>query len=245
MKQTLQELAEKYEIIENSSMMIVQRRSSKEGPFLCSEYDSTYPRPAYRGRVNLLGGAQEFEIIKTPEDKKLRVGLIDQNPYETMRREIDEEVRNPKNEKGFARHSLICDLRKEMQRNLKDYADYFAVTPVPPRTDGSGRFDYVSIDSAFVSEINPELFDEIQYAIKRGKRIVSEGNLAVVSLDELMSGKRLFAWDSGIILGDYIGTSLPNPEGVIALKMRTPLRELYSQYREDPQLRYAPLNKRP
>ena len=242
---TLPELAEKYEIIENSSMIIVQRGSSKEGPFLCSEYDSTYPRPAYRGRVNLLGGAQEFEIIKTPGGKRLRVSLKDINPAGTMRREIAEEVKNVGNKKGFTRNSTISGLRKEMQRNLKDYADYFAVTPVPPRTDGSGRFDYVSIDSAFVSEINPELFDEIQYVIKRGKRIVSEGNLAVVSLDELMSGKRLFAWDSGIILGDYIGTSLPNPEGVIALKMRTPLRELYSQYRKDPQLRYAPLNKRP
>jgi hypothetical protein len=247
MNQTLQELAQKHQVMENSSITIIQRGGSKQGPFMFSQYDLNYPRPAYRGRINLMGGAQKFEIVETPEGKKLKIGLIDYNPYNTIKREIDEEVRNPRNEKGFARHSLMCDLRKEMHRTLTPLADYFSVTHVPARADGSGVFDYVSIDTAWLSEIKPELFDEVKNAVKRGRRIVCEGNLVIVNVDELVRANPLFAWDSGIIMGDYLGIQLPNPDNSIAVKLpNTDMRELYGYYRDNELgLNYVPLDTRP
>jgi hypothetical protein len=243
MSQTLQQLAEQYQVLENSNVTIIQRGQNKEGPFMFSQYDNEYPRPAYRGRINLLGGAQEFQIVKDSQGKKLKIGLKDFSPEVTMRRELSEEVRNPKNEKGFTRHSLISDLRKEMHRTLRPVADYLSVISVPPRADGSGIFDYVSIDTTWLSEIKPDLFDEIANAIKRGKRIVCEGNLAVVSTGELVNGQKIFAWDSGIMMGDYLNVQLPNPDRVVAVKLQTnPARESYQDYRNDPLFNYVPLD---
>ena len=247
MAPTLQELASNHQINENSGMMIIQRGENKKGPFLFCEYDQGYPRPLYRGRVNLMGGAQEFKTVKDGEGKKLKVGFLDYNPWDTMRREIWEEVKNPKNEKGFASHALIKDLRNQMQHTLRPIAEYFSVVRVPPRADGSGVFDYVSIDTTWLSNLPFELFDEVTNAMKKGRRIINEGNLTQVTVEELVSGQRLCAWDSGIMMADYLQAPIPNPNRVIATKFPTAniARQNYYHYREDSLLNYIPLDSMP
>lgn len=43
-------------INENSSMLIISERDGSR--LLVAEYDQTYFREAYRGRINLIGGAR-------------------------------------------------------------------------------------------------------------------------------------------------------------------------------------------
>ena len=64
--------------------------------------------------------------------------------------------------------------------------------------------------------------DSIEQELDNGKKAAKEGHSAVISLDNLTSGKRLTAWSTGEILSHYLNVDIPNPENVRSIPMNNP-----------------------
>jgi len=117
-----------YRVRENSSMLIIIDCSRKN--ILTTRYDQTLPKVAYRGRINLIGGA---------EDKG------DSTPKDTILREIDEEI-------------VDVNLKRAMLKKLKFYRDFLSIIPAfdgGPKSDyiSLDSVFYTEIKDELMSEI--------------------------------------------------------------------------------------------
>ncbi|HLC77872.1 MAG TPA: hypothetical protein VJH92_02000 [Candidatus Nanoarchaeia archaeon] len=198
-------------IDEHSSMLLIRDSTSKER-MLIGEYDDSYPKESYRLRVNLLGGA---------EDDK------DRGARQTLERELEEEFawngqKSPN--KGF-----IDDLRQEISKNAVYHGVFESFFLSYP---GGPRKNYSSIDTAYISEIDRDVFDKVGDYLKLGLRISTEGNLALIDLNQLRSGEVLTAWDTGKILSDIYGVPIPNPDNVFCRKLKIDEIKDYTASRE-------------
>lgn len=151
----------------------------------------------------------------------------DRGPRETLEREIGEEFELT-DEGIWAPREFIHNLRDEVIQHTTHYKDFLSVC----RQSSGAPKDYTSIDSAYLAAIPSKLFGEVEGQLKAGCRIVNEGNLAIVTLDELMEGIPLTAWSTGEIIGSIFEAELPNPEDVVSIPLEASVRRKHSDYRE-------------
>lgn len=194
-----------HKINENSSMLILEGEKDS-GNLLIAQYDYGFPRPAYRGRINLIGGAEEKGDV---------------SPYDTMVREVIEEINiDPPKREEFASEKLISELRRQTIANLVHFKDFLSNTLVPPKQGQTKGATYLSIDSVFYSQVGQGLFEDTKEQIQRRKRILTEGNLVAVTLSEIEKGNPLTAWTTGEILEDYFRVEILNPDRVVSVPLK-------------------------
>jgi len=164
----------------------------------------------------------QYDATHPKESYRLRVNLIggaqekkDKSPYDTLVRELKEEF-SP---------SFVHSLQKEILQKAQPYKDFLSIFQTP--------YEYVSIDSVYHSVIDRALFEEAENQIKKGKKLVREGLVKIVSLEDLVNGEPLTAWSTGEIISDIFNVKIPNPDQAVSIPMLTPIRDSHQAYRED------------
>lgn|SRR3989344_2186749 len=195
------------------SVLIAQ--SEMGGEFLFSIYDDTYPRAAYRGAANLIGGNP----------------TRDNSPLETLSREIGEEFNF---EEALKVHKIctsseeIDTLRDSLIYKVKPFADfYIRVLKEIPRASKP----YSAIYSAYNTTISQKIFEMTRQNLKQGRKMVGEGLLGILGINDLKSG-RITAHGTPFILGAYLNLELPHFCDMISENIGTP-REKYKDYEDD------------
>lgn len=95
-----------------------------------------------------------------------------------------------------------------------------------------GREGY-SINISVYRVVLPKiLFELVRGNLKSGKNFRNEGLSEIVSIDSLRNGDKLCAWGTGAILGEYLGTELPNSDWVESKVIGTP-RESFKEYLDE------------
>ncbi len=163
--------------------------SEKKNEFLFSMYDNTYPRIAYRGALNLIGGNPTKDF----------------SPLETLVREVNEEfdpeeVKNPGNGKIFAPFEDINLINNSLLLKAEPFADFYI--RVLKEIPGASK-PYSAIFSAYITKIPQEVFEMARQHIKDGKKIVTEGLLGISNIECLKKG-RITAHGTPFVLGTYL-----------------------------------------
>ena len=141
---------------------------------------------------------------------------------DTMQREITEEIsRDGAN--GFVSRKLGIEIFDAINLTLRHYRDFLSVITSPK--------DYISVDSAFYSEISSRLIEDIIEEMKDKRRVLTEGLLRIVDVEELRSGKIIPAWSTGEILSHFYGFNMPNPNNVRSIPLKGDFC-LHRDYRE-------------
>jgi hypothetical protein len=185
----------------HASTVLAKCDDTKE--FLLGQYDPGYPgkNKHWIGRVKLLGG--NFFLGKDS----------DNSPYETLRREINDEFSGKKAAEGemaasqehnFASQSDIEFVRKALL-SLEPSQDFFAHQfPVK-----EGETPYYGIQSVFSAYLTKRVMECVKDNISAGKSLTNEGFLAVKTLADLVKGNPLCQGLTGLIIGNSEGVYLP------------------------------------
>jgi hypothetical protein len=190
-------------VMEDSSIIIVGADDTSER-FLMARYSDTYPKPAYRGRVNLMGGGQH---------------PMDAHPIKTLRREFKEEFDPDRAiDNSWAPSHFIRKLRDCILTGAAPYGDFLSIVPSFPH--GLKR-KAITIDHTYSVYLPTTLFDAAQEHISRGNKIVCEGELEVVTAEQLKSGNPLTAWSTGHIMTHHLGKEIPNPNDATVFYLRS------------------------
>ncbi len=201
------------QVSHHSSVVIMH--DENQGRFLLGRYDDTYPRTSQRGRVKPVGGNYS---PRRPTS----------SPKELLDRELNEEFSIHEKDHstedlehilgasfvGPAKRSLFApesDIRRLLEIGLsaEPHQDFIAEFP---SLDDRPAFSYV--ESVFVSTIPIDFMDILEDHLRNGRSIRNEGDTVIVNIGNLLSGKILFAWGSGKMVGHYLGKDIPNPNGV-------------------------------
>lgn len=140
--------------------------------FLFSVYDEGYPRKVYRNSANFIGGNP------VPED---------QCPEDVLIREIAEEI-NPNHSVNEGVHKVEWASEQEIRFIRNSLFQFYPLQDFLVKQsemiDG-GNKPYQAIYSVFYSEISKKTIATIEKNITNKKKIASEGNLGVFSLEQL------------------------------------------------------------
>lgn len=178
---------------------IIQNSVNKD-EFLFNQYDKTYKKKIYHGRVNLFGGNYE---------------KADKSPLDIFLREIREEFSWPigsKNFRNFAAKKDINKIRKEIIRETVPYNDFFC--KIPPMKDLNGKIWHTGnvIISVFLSQLSQETFDIAKKNLYSNKNLVNEGMAKIITLDELISGKIVGTAITSQVMTYFTKREIPDPE---------------------------------
>ena len=182
----------------HASTILVKCDETNE--FLFGKYDSGYPgrNKHWIGRIKLLGG--NYFCGKNE----------DYSPKETILREIEEEFSGKGALEGmatsqqhfFANPSEI-KIIKEALLDMDSFLDYFLHQP------GLKPIEY-AIQSVYKSYISKKVMNIIKENINKKRSLTNEGNLAVHTLEELISGNPLTHGITGLIIGHSERITLPH-----------------------------------
>lgn len=178
---------------------IIQNSANKD-EFLFNQYDKTYKKKIYFGRVNLLGGNYE----KT-----------DKSPLDIFLREIREEFSWPiglKNFRNFAAKKDINKIREEIIKKTVPYNDFFL--KIPPIRDLDGKIWHTGnvIISVFLSQLSQETFNVAKKNLYSNRNLVNEGMAKIITLNELISGKFVGAAITPQVMTYFTKRKIPDPE---------------------------------
>ncbi len=217
------------QVSHHSSVVIIHDENQVR--FLLGKYDDTYPRASQRGKVKTVGGNYS---PKRPTNSPKE--LLDQELNEEF--SIHEEKGNTEDLEhilgadfvGPAKRTLFApesDIRRLLDLGLlaQSYQDFIAEFP---SLDGKPAFSYV--ESVFVSTVPNDFMDVLEDHLRNGRSIRNEGDTVIVNIDDLLSGKILFAWGSGKMVEHYLGKNIPNPNGVRITPIGLP-RDSFKEYK--------------
>ena len=188
-------------------------KSEKTQELLLGVYDDTYPDTNWRGRAKLIGGNHEKDDI---------------SPRHIFYREVNEEFSHIKDkESEFATEEDIKLIRETILLNALPYRDF--LVKMPQRI---GKQEHQVIYSVFNSFLTDKILTLIRKNIELEKRIINEGLLRIVSVDELAKGNLLVAAATGLILGEYFNARIPNPDNATAENIGLP-RNSFNDYAKE------------
>ncbi|MEK6933971.1 MAG: hypothetical protein AABW75_03785 [Nanoarchaeota archaeon] len=204
----------KREVSHHAAVAIIESENKKE--FLFDVYGDNYAILDYHSRINLIGGNHNDEDI---------------SPWDIWKREIEEEFSlddieekgenltipgkssRPKGE--FAPLEDILTIRNEIIKNARPYKDFYFETPSLRMFKDEeiiklpiGKCIY----SVFLSSVNNDLFGEIKTYLREGKAIKQEGQTCIRNIEQLIKEEPLCAAGTGLIMNDYLGVNIPNPD---------------------------------
>lgn len=146
----------------------------------------------------------------------------DISPHFTLSRELCEEIEpSNKYKESFAPREDLVLIREAIlnSSNLKPWVSFLVTIPC---VDGGLDKDLNVYGNTYLSTLPEDAFALAREHIAQGKRITNEGDACVVTLDELLRGKVLFAYANGVILDRFLREHyslhreiIPNPEKVI------------------------------
>jgi hypothetical protein len=177
----------------HSSIVIVQSEDEKK--FFFNGYDEGYPRPEWRGFLNPLGGNYENRDV---------------SPLSLLEREVNEEMSDEEKKfPTFASNEALV-LKNYILRNLQSYQDFVIVDPIIEKNKNCTAEQRSAIVSFYHSIIPISLIEEAAEVLKSGKRLVSEGDGGnVVSMYDILSGKRLMPWSNPFMMKHFLGKEIP------------------------------------
>ncbi len=204
----------KRRVSHHAAVAIIESENRKE--FLFDVYGDNYAILDYHGRINLIGGNHNYD---------------DLSPWDIWKREIEEEFsleeteekgenltitgKKEKSDMEFAPIGKILAVRNEIIKNARPYKDFYFETPSLRMFKDKeiiklpiGKCIY----SVFLSSVNNDLFGEIKTYIREGKAIKQEGQTCIRNIEQLVKGKTLCAAGTGLIMNDYLGVNIPNPD---------------------------------
>lgn len=196
------------EVHHHAAVVVIESQMSRR--FLFAGYDDGYPVTVFRNAINLLGGNHES---------------CDRSPYDTLIREVNEELTIIGEREKYAPEALIDSIREKIHESTKPIAD-FIVTDPPVRP---GRKINDAIFSFYGARVDDYLLDEASKWLSEGKRITTEGFIRIVGLDEIVSGSIPMAWGTPPLMKEYLGKEVPNSHNVQAIKIGMP-RSSFSDY---------------
>lgn len=166
----------KQRVHHHASVAVVLSERSKE--FLFDRYTETYRIPAWRGRLNLIGGGQSSE---------------DSSPWDIWEREVTEEF-----------HETIA---KNLITNAKPYKDFLVTVPEVMEIQ-NGRIQrrkgFIVVHTVFETFLDQEIFEQVRNHLKEGKKVKTEGSSVIKSLKDLGREEIQFASATGPIMKDYL-----------------------------------------
>ncbi len=224
----------KRQVNHHSGVVIVEDESKSR--FMVQVYDDTYPRTYWQGAAHLIGGNYQ-----KPEHGKRG----DNSPREIYTREVIEEfalggedptkgiessVANivgtgpgAKRQTNFAPEADIFNLRDAVLRGTP-YGDFIYTIP-----ELNGKQGFTSLVSIYHAFLPTNEFDIAEVHLANGRAIRNEGITAIISADDLITGKILPAWFTSRIMAEHLGKELPNPQGIIAERLGMPVED-WSHY---------------
>lgn len=200
----------------HASIVIVY---SDKDLYFFNGYDFIYRVSEFKGMLNPLGGSHNFE---------------DKNPILLLEREVNEELSDPDNELANFSKEEASLLKEEIYRNCSPCQDFYSLHPFVEADKNRSKEERRAIVSLYDSKIPLELMIMLKIALEKGGRITSEGDGgSVVSLDDMLSGKRLLAWGNPLIMGYYLNRKdIPNPCPGVIEPIGLP-RENFKSYLKD------------
>jgi hypothetical protein len=175
----------------HASIVVVQSGDK----FFFNGYDSGYPTKEWVGFLNPLGG---------------NYTKGDLSPLSLLEREVEEEMTDPgKSFENFAAREAEI-LKNHILIHVTPYKDFVIVNPIIEKNKNDSRDKKSAIVSFYYSLIPKNLINNAAEVLKSGKRLVSEGDGgSVVSIDEILSGKRYLAWANPFMMKDFLGKNIP------------------------------------
>jgi hypothetical protein len=161
--------------------------------FFFNGYDSGYPTKEWIGFLNPLGGNYEHGDI---------------SPLFSLEREVSEEMTDKeKRFKNFATQEAEI-LKNHILIHVTPYQDFVILNPIVEKNKSDSREKKSAIVSFYYSVIPKDLIDNAAEVLKSGKRLVSEGDGgSVVSLDDILSGKRYLAWANPFMIKYFLNNN--------------------------------------
>jgi|SRR3989338_3215779 len=217
----------KYKIHHHASVMIIP--SKKNSEFLLDIYDGTYPKKSYRGKAHLIGGSnceEDFSPrgLLEREIKEEFSQIQEEMGFDKNLEDLVGEGSPPKKIENFASKQDIKFIRDAILKNSVPYQDFFVKIP----QDGS-RPQYDVIYSVYLTNLNSGVFEIIRENLNFGKSIKNEGFPRIININKLKKGNPLTAAATGLIIGYFLKTHLPNPELIVFAPLGKP-RDSFSEY---------------
>lgn len=197
---------------------------AESGKLLLSVYDQGYPRAAYRGSANNIGGNPEGED-RSPEAVLVKEIKEEFDPEHSEEKQyVGKVLWAPKGDIEAIRNSLLS---REVP--LQDFL---------VKQEGiieGGNKPYTAIYSAFLSPITPEAIEIAERNIRDGKNIPTEGLVGVFTLDQLINNERgefSTAHATAPSLNWYFQSKIPFPSQLHVEPIGPP-RPSFSSYLQD------------
>ncbi len=207
------------------------------GEVILSGYDGSYGKPrktgdvsraiAYRSKPNLLGGNPQLA-------EKL------QGPYNTLIREIDEEVRRVDSKLDFYGKPILWATDKDLDfirggiiPNLHPYGDF--LSRAESVEGGIATCNAINaISSTYVAVIPMDVVECIRDNIRNGKRLSNEGYIGIHYLKQLeAAGEFSTVHATAPILNDHFGTHIPYPDEIKVTRLVKNVRKKYRDYEDE------------
>lgn len=223
--------------------------SVKTREFLFGVYDDTYLKVRYQGRVNLIGGNHgpddysPWDLFQREINEEFAVKIEKPKEFDKSFVELFGKGMGTKTVRNFAKEEDIRTIRENILNNSEPFKDYFVIVPAM-----DGKPDYSVLYSVFFSKIIQDVFELARKNLYSGKNIKCEGLARVTSIEELVSGRILnpegtpqFMMEKGtilaaagtpIIMQDYLGEKIPNPESIEAEPLGEP-RSTFRDYQQE------------
>lgn len=196
----------------------------EEEKFLFNVYDNGYPRAAYRGSANNIGGNPE---------------AFDVSPQSVLINEISEEFdpNHPEEKKyvgkvEWASKEDILRIRNELLGTFNYFRDFLVGQQ---EVIEGGNKPYTAIYSAFYAPVSSIVIEIAERNIRDGKNIPTEGNIGVYTLEELAHhprGEFSTAHVTAHILNWRFDCKIPHPKQITAEALGRP-RGRFSDYLKD------------
>jgi hypothetical protein len=219
---------------------VVVAHSPETQSFLFSVYDETYPKKAYRGAANNIGGNPEPFDFATDPLTRVSCG----SPSALLIREIYEELdpyaQGPNNDNpnrlgqkvNWASPKDIVAIRDSLVKGLQPMQDFMVRQP---KAIPGAKAPYQGIYAVFYTELSGGVIEKAERAVRDKKVLITEGLTGVFTLEELANSERgefAAAHITAHILNWKFGSTIPHPNGISAEPMGQP-RERYSDYFAD------------
>lgn len=213
----------------------------KEKSFLkyvmCNIYDESYSLRIAHHHFNFFGGNAK----------------LDTSPLGTLKRELNEEIcgsskakENLKDIIGPFNVSKIIFSKKINKKlifykdrklfmnavlsNAKGIKDFITII----KGDKIGKNeDLIFLDSVFISKIDPNLFHKIALKLKNNYRLVNEGNVKVLTIEELRKGTVRGIWGRDLIFNYLFDEDIPCYDWVKIIPIVGKPRDSYKEYKTD------------
>lgn len=184
--------------VDHHSASVIVESDDNSNLMILSRYTPEYPK--WPGYANMLGGNYDSRH--------------DFTPWDILKRELIEEITIPiTRDAEYADREDLNSIRNLILANAEPWADFLIIDPAK-RDDFDltkpGRLRE-AVTSIYTSEIPRQAVDHIIKVLRAGKKFVSEGELTVTTIDDLVSGNQLLAWTAPCIVGHYLAEDLPNP----------------------------------